>query len=181
MEVNPYSVPSSNPFGGSSLEAGGGITDGVLLQLRGTKGWVKLFAVLCFLGGGMMALGGVVVAAMGLLGAGVLGAAAGAAEQALAGLGGAAISIVIGGIYAVMGVLYFYPGFKLWGYGTTIDDLLKDRSAMTLEKALNYQRSFWKFCGIVMVVMISLYVLVVVGAVIFGAVAAAAGSGALQP
>jgi hypothetical protein len=181
MEANPYSVPTSNPFGGSSLEAGGGITDGVLAQLRGTKGWVKLFAILCFLGGGMMALGGLVVVVMGLLGASVLGAAAGAAEQALAGLGGAAISVVIGGLYALFGLLYLYPGFKLWGYGTTIDDLLKDRSVVTLEKALNFQRSFWKFCGIVMVAILSLYVLVFVGAIVFGIVAAAAGGAALQP
>lgn len=181
MEVNPYSVPASNPFGGSSVEAGGGITDGVLQQLRGTKGWVKLFAILCFLGGGMMALGGVVVAAMGLLGGSALGTALGSGEGALAGLGGAVVGLVIGGLYALLGALYFYPGFKLWGYGSTIDDLLKDRSAVTLEKALNYQRSFWKFTGILMVVMISLYVLAVIGMLIFGVLGAATGAGALQP
>lgn len=173
METNPYHAPSANPFGQSTVASGEGITEGVLRQLKGTKGWVKLMAILCFLGGGMMGLGGLVVAALGAFGGSLL-AAAGEGSNPLAGIGGAVGAVVLGLVYAALGGIYFYPGFKLWGYASAIEDLLKDRATATLEKALDCQRAFWKFVGVMTVVVIGLYVLVVVAMVIFGGIAAAA-------
>lgn len=178
MEPNPYHVPSANPFGQSTLGGGEAITEGVLKHLKGTKGWVKLMAILMFMAGGLLVMGGLAVLALGLFGSSVI-AAMGEQGSALASIGGAVGATVFGGIYAAMGAIYFVPGFKLWNYASAIEDLLKDRAVATLEKALDYQRSFWKFVGVCAVVMISLYVLIFVGAIVVAGIAgAAAASGA---
>jgi hypothetical protein len=180
MEPNPYSVPVANPFGSSSATTDQGLTEGVLRQLKGTKGWVKLMAVISFLLGGMMCLGGLAVAVFGIFGSTLLATiGAGGDEMAgLTGLGGAIGGVVIGVVYAGLGAIYLIPGFKLWGYASSIEDLLKDHAVVTLEKALDYQRAFWKFVGLFTIVMIALYLLAIVAIVIFGGIAAVTAAGA---
>ncbi len=179
MEPNPYTAPSADPFGHSTAVSVEGITEGILRQLKGTKGWVKLMAVICFMMGGMICLGGLAFAVFGIFGSTLLAAAGGGDDvAALAGLGGAVGGVLIGLLYAGLGAIYLIPGFKLWGYASSIDDLLKDHSVVTLEKALNYQRSFWKFVGVFTVVMIGIYVLAIAAFVLIGGIAAATAAGA---
>lgn len=178
MEPNPYTVPATNPFGQSTLGGSEAITEGILKALKGTKGWVKLVAILLFMAGGLLVMGGLAVFAFGLFGSSLI-AAMGEQGSQLASIGGAVGAAVIGAVYAALGAIYFVPGFKLWNYASSIEDLLKDRAVVTLEKALDYQRSFWKFVGVFTVVMISLYVLVIVGMVIFAGIAGAAAASGL--
>jgi hypothetical protein len=164
---NPYSTPGSDVFASSSALGGEGITEGVLEQLRKTKGWVKFLGVMAFIGAALMVVLGVVIMAGGAFGAAFAG-------QAGAELG-PWFTAIIGLIYIVMALLYIYPGMKLWKYGKTIDRLLEDRASVTLEAALNEQRSLWKFCGIMMIIMLSLYIVAAIVAVIaIGAAAAMA-------
>ena len=174
METNPYTTPTSDVFAGSSAVSTEGITDGVLQQLKGTKGWVKLMAVMLFLGAGLMFLLGLVMASSGAFSSAILSASAGGAD--LSGLGGA-FGIVIGLIYAAIGLVYLYPGMKLWKYGNRITQLLQDRAATTLEAALNEQRCFWKYIGIMTLIMLSIYALIFIGAIIVGIFAAASAAG----
>lgn len=180
MEPNPYSAPVTNPFGNSSATTAQGITEGVLRQLKDTKGWVKLMAVISFLLGGMMCLGGLAFAVFGIFGSTLVASLGGAGDEmaGLAGLGGAIGGVVIGLVYAGLGAIYLIPGFKLWGYASSIEDLLKDHSVVTLEKALDYQRAFWKFVGVFTLIMIGMYLLIIVAVVIFGGIAAATAAGA---
>jgi hypothetical protein len=179
METNPYNVPAADPFGQSTAIGGEAITEGVLKQLKGTKGWVKLMAIILFLIGGLMVMGGLAVLAFGIFGSSILAAMGDQAGQ-LASIGGVVGASVLGVVYAALGAIYLVPGFKLWNYGSTIDDLLKDRAVVTLEKALDYQRSFWKFIGVFTVVMISVYVLIFIAMIIFGGIAAAMGAGGVS-
>jgi hypothetical protein len=180
MEPNPYNAPAANPFGNSTATTTQGITEGVLRQLKGTKGWVKLMAVMCFLLGGMMCLGGLAFAVFGIFGSTLIASLGGGGDElaGLAGIGGAIGGTIIGVIYAALGAIYLIPGFKLWGYASSIEDLLKDHAVVTLEKALDYQRAFWKFVGVFTIVMIGLYVLALVAMVIFGGIAAMTAAGA---
>jgi hypothetical protein len=124
MEPNPYNVPSANPFGQSTLGGGEAITEGVLKHLKGTKGWVKLMAILMFMAGGLLVMGGLAVLALGLFGSSVI-AAMGEQGSALASIGGAVGATVFGGIYAAMGAIYFVPGFKLQLYQLQVPQLVK--------------------------------------------------------
>ena len=82
MEPNPYHVPSTNPFGQSTLGGGGAITEVVLKHLKGTKGWVKLMAILMFMAGGLLVMGGLAVLALGLFGSSLIAAMEAAQRQA---------------------------------------------------------------------------------------------------
>lgn len=173
METNPYLSPTSDPFGGSSTTSAEGITDLVLTHLRRTKGWVKFIAIMAFIGAVMMVGFGAMMMIMGIVGGAALGAAGGA-EMGLAGGFSGAIGVGLGAVYAALGALYFYPGLKLWKYGTKIDALLLDRSTDTLAAALNEQRAFWKFTGIMIIAMFVIYAVAIVAMIGVGIFSAAA-------
>ena len=63
---------------------------------------------------------------------------------------------VIGVLYACMGLIYLVPALHLWRYGKHIDGYLKDPQGIQLERALEAQRRFWKFIGILAVISILL-------------------------
>lgn len=98
------------------------------------------------------------------------------AEQ-LAAIGGA---VGLGVVYFLMAFFYIYPALKLGGYSSRITELMNVPSEANLVAALNEQRAFWKYIGILTVIVLVLYALIIVGVLITTgfAAAAAAGSGA---
>ena len=124
--------------------------------LRQTKPWVTFLSVMGFIGSGFMLLGGI-----GMIIAGAFAPSNGAFSPALLGV-----------LYIPMAFLYIYPSLKLWGYSGAIGRLLQTRSTTDLEAALSQQKSFWKFAGILMIVMMAVYGLAIVGMVVGGLAAA---------
>jgi hypothetical protein len=165
MQTNPYSTPSptAEGFGGSYSQQA--VAAGVMDQLARTKPWARLISVLILIGSLFMVGIGLV---MGLGG----GAAMIAGNQAM---GGAEVGIGLGMmfLYILIAVLYIYPGIKLWRYATRIGILLQSGQVPDLEAALNEQRAFWKFVGILAIAVMALYLVILVVAIV-GTVAAAA-------
>ncbi|MCE9519267.1 MAG: DUF5362 domain-containing protein [Verrucomicrobia bacterium] len=157
---NPYTSPQSNLFGGSAATSGESVTQGVLLQLQKTKPWVRFMSVMVFIGAGFMLLAGVAMGVMGAAGA-LKGTGASSAFSAGFGFG-------LTAVYALIAVLYIYPGMKLWKYANYIRDLLASRQVIDLEKALNEQRAFWKFFGVMMIVVLAIYFVIAIVGVIMG-------------
>lgn len=155
MPANPYESPSSDPLGANTA-AGRGVTPRVVSELVGTKPWVRMMAVLGFIGVGFMVLGG-----LGMSGA------------MMTQMGPAAI--VFGAVYALMGLIYLFPAIKLWKYGTSILRLQYSSTTDNLEEALTYQRGFWKLTGIMVIVGVALGLLFSVAMGIFGATMAMKG------
>ena len=172
METNnPFNSPQSNLFGGNTGTTGDVVSQGVTLQLQKTKPWVRFMSVLMFIGAGLMLLGGI---AMGVLGAsGVMKQASGGSPAFNAGFGAG-----IAAVYTFMAVLYIYPALKLWKYADRIRDLINSHQVLDLEKALNEQRAFWKFVGVMIIAVFVIYFVaaIIVAAVGIGAVVKASGS-----
>lgn len=103
-----------------------------------TKGWTTFLAVLGFLGLSFMVLFGIGMFVMTLV----------SGNWALLGMGA---------LYVLMAALYVYPALKLWGYSKAVGELLISRRVSDLEAALDQQRLFWRFFGIMTIVMIVLY------------------------
>ena len=118
-------------------------------------------SVLTFIGAGLMLLCA--------LGMGVAGSVGGLSDKSGKGVG-FLIGVAIG--YAVFAFIYIYPAVKLWKYASHIGALLSSGSMLDLEAALSQQRSFWKFLGIMVIVMFVLYFLIIIGMVAFGGFAA---------
>lgn len=160
MSIDPYSSPGTHEpppgFSGSSS-----VSQGVLAQLAGTKPWVRFMSVLTFVGAGFMLLAALIMLV------------AGGAIAATAKTGGAALPAgmmsVFAVLYALFAGVYIYPAMKLWKYANRIAGLLSSGAMMDLEGALNEQRLFWKFLGIMVIAMFVLYFVVMIAAVGFGA------------
>ena len=132
-----------------------------------TRPWVRFMAILIFVSVGLMALVGIsmlLVAvlggfrAMGDGGPGPLGSAAGFGVMAL--------------VYVLLALVYVAPGLYLSRYATAIKRLNANSTAASLEDALKHQKSFWRFVGILSAIGIAVAVVVVVLGIVAGVIAA---------
>lgn len=151
-----YEAPSHSPYGSPDGDRGAQVTEMAVEMLRQTRPWVVFLSVMSFIGSAFMLLGGILVMAAG----------------ALAPSGSPIPSTVLGAFYIPMSLLYIYPALKLWAYGGAINRLIASRASVDLEAALAQQKSFWKFAGIVTILMIALYIVAFIGIMVVGVAAA---------
>ena len=119
-----------------SAQGGQQVSSLVIDKLAGTQGWVRFFSVLGFIVFGLIMLG-----AIGAL-----------------FLGGMGVFVSL--VYIVIGALYFFPTLKLSQYASRIARLRVTQSEVDLSAALEAQRSFWAFVGIVTLVVLCLYLVI---------------------
>jgi hypothetical protein len=162
MESNPYNSPSANLFGSSSQTTTEAVPSEAITQLQRTKPWVRFFGVMMWIATVVMVLGGVAF---------LLIAMAGLASPEAGGMP-KAVMVGMAGAYVLIGFLYIYPTLKIWGYGTAIGKLVNSRSADDLVKALDMQRAFWKFLGVMMIILFAIYFLIFVAMIVAGATGA---------
>ena len=72
------------------------------------------------------------------------------------GSSGGAAGALISLIYLAFAALYFFPALFLWRYGGHIRQLVATHRAGDLESALEAQKSFWKFIGIVTTILVAI-------------------------
>ena len=152
--MNPYVAPqgyaAAPPAYGYDNNADYQSSLSMMLEaMRRTRPWVTMFAILSFVGGGFLILGS--------LGMFFMGAAGG--PVAMMGPG-------IGFVYLLIAGFYFVVGKLLWNYRNSIEGFLASGgSAGMLAAAIDRQASFWKFVGILSLVMMVLYGIMIVIAV----------------
>lgn len=162
--TNPYTPPGSPLAGPQSYGVSAeGVSTTTLEHLRGTKPWVRLLSVLSFIGAFFMVLGGLAM----MVGAGFLG------EAGLEGMAG----VGIGAAYLLFAVIYIFPALWMWRYASSIQTLLSSRRAADLDTAMRNQKAVWRFFGIIAMVILVLYAVILVGAIVFGALGAAGAIG----
>ena len=153
MADNPYEAPSANLSGNETFGAHtGGVTQGVVEQLRRTKGWTRFISVLCIIAGVLMLL----VAFFG-------GSVFGNMNSSMRQLGGLLGVIIF--FYGVMGVLQLIIGVKLGGFSTAINRLMYSAQESDLEDALDRQRSFWVFTGVMMLIFVIIAIISVIAVI----------------
>ena len=162
---NPYSAPSADLYGTAAVTDNGGISPATIAVLAGTKPWVRFISVILWIGIAFMLL-----AAVGL-GAVMLTGMSGASGLDKGPMGAAGLIFMVA-LYGLMAFLYIYPAVKLWAYATRIGNLSTSRSAADLDAALNEQRKFWKFFGVLIIIMICLYGVAFIGLIAAGSMGA---------
>lgn len=161
--ANPYSTPAANLYGSTSGGAADAVSSSTVAILAGTKPWVRFMSVLMWIGVGFMLLVSAVMGVVSMLGVG---------KSVSSGPLGGKEMIIICVLYGVLAFVYIFPALKLWKYANRIGSLGATRSVADLDAALNEQRSFWKFVGVMTIIMISLYLVAIIGFVALGAGAA---------
>lgn len=142
---NQYAPPQSNVADGNRANAAG-ITTSMIDAMSGTKPWVLLIGIVLFISAAFMML-----ATLGMLGAGALGMAQMGVESG--------VMLGVGAMYGVMGIIYIMMGVYLIKYSSAIGRLLQSASVVDMEDALNAQRKFWKIAGIITALMLVLMVI----------------------
>jgi len=144
MADNPYEAPSSDLSGNDTFSAqAGGVTHGVVEQLRRTKGWTRFISVLCFIFGVLL----LILAIFG-------GSAFSTLDRSVRIRGVSGVLGLIFLIYGIMGVLQMVIGAKLGGFSSAVQRLMYSAEGRDLEDALDRQRGFWVFIGVTMMVVL---------------------------
>jgi hypothetical protein len=172
--MNPYSppLPAAGPYAAVPAPYGapaGIVSEGAIEMLRQTRPWVIFLAIVAFLGSAGMFLLSLFMFAVGFIMPGGLKGAGGGA----AAFGGAMEMVygAMGFVYLPFAAMCIYQGIKLWAYGSAIGRLMASRAAVDLEEALKHQKSYWKFSGISVIVIVVLYILLIVGVMVVGVAA----------
>jgi hypothetical protein len=79
---------------------------------------------------------------------------------------------LVGGVYLVFSVIYFFPGMYLLRFSNKTRDAIDHLDENDLEEGLENLKSLFRFTGILTIVVLSLYVLFIIGAIIFGLIMA---------
>jgi hypothetical protein len=164
MNEDPIaSVPESASISPATVASETALTSVAHEYLSQTGPWVRLFSVLLFIGAGFMILAGA-----GLVLAGLVGLSS-PREMPGAGAFPSSIgAIVVGPLYLVLSiVLYIVPALFLARYAGAIRTLRLNRSAVALEDAMKHQKSFWRYLGILAIVMLIVSILAIALVLVF--------------
>ncbi len=147
-----YAAQPEQVLGYQGTNVGGEVvaTPRAIGYLKQTRPWVIFMAVLMFIGAALLAI----LALFMLGGGGAMLSGRSRGSSVVAGFAaGAAIAYFIGAF------IYFIFGFYLIKFGSAIGRLTVTRNSSDLENAMLAQMSFWRLCGIIAIVVISLYLL----------------------
>lgn len=128
----------------------------ILKNLNTTQKWAKFLAILGFIGVGIMFIAGIVVTLMG----GALGFLAEATPSPM-------VFGSLGLVYVALAVLYFFPLLYLWRFASNVKNTIVYNAQNFAEKAFFNLMAHYRFVGILMIILISLYLLIFVGIIIF--------------
>lgn len=138
-----YAPPGSLITG---MTSNGAVSAASVQALRGTRPWVLFLAILGILATVLMLLAGVgMFAVQGFTGTMPSSSMTAGMLQLMAVA------------YMVFGFLYVYPTIKLFKYSGAISALSRTGDVRDLERALDHQRGFWKFAGIMAILAIIAY------------------------
>lgn len=74
--------------------------------------------------------------------------------------------------YALFGFIIIYPVFALYKYTVLIKHAIKNTDTMTMNDAFRYHRNYYRYNGIITIILIGLYALVFIIMIIIGGIAA---------
>ena len=130
------------------------ITEAGKKDLLTTAKWSKFYAVLSFIGVGILVLMGILLLVSGHFMAQL--------EPELS----VAMLAPLGLVYIVMGGVLVMPSLYLWQFSQKAEQAIANTNTEMMEKALNQMKSYWKFIGIFTIVMLAVSLLMVPVAVI---------------
>ena len=135
-------APVADPRGGVNLDA----IPEAIEALRATKPWVRFLAVLGFIGTALMILVSLVILV---------------SQHVARGFPAGLRPLVAVG-YLLIAILYVVPVVFLNRYASRIGTLLEDQTSDHLAQALEAQKSFWRYVGILALIVTILYGLIFV-------------------
>ena len=110
--------------------------------LSQTGPWVRFLSILFFISIGFMVLGGLAILIVGMT-----GSLLGPSNPAYSALPGGPFAA--GLVYILAAILYLAPAIFLSRYASAIKKMRVEPSSRLLEGAIKYQKSFWRYTGVI--------------------------------
>jgi len=133
-------------------------------QMLETTRWTKFIAITSYIMLALLVLLGIV---MGI----GLGNVIGNADEGGVSLPGSGFGIVITVMYIVIAAISFFPVYFLHRFSRLLKTALLHGNQEQFNEALSFQRKFFKFIGILMIITLAVYGIAIVFGVIGAAVA----------
>jgi hypothetical protein len=80
---------------------------------------------------------------------------------------GHGFGVILGFLYVVIAVLYFFPVLYLYKFSARAKKAFKTVSSLDLENSIKYLNTFFTLKGIYTIILIGIYVLVILGVTVF--------------
>ena len=131
------------------------ITEKAIGFLSETAKWAKFLSILGFIMVGLMVIGALSISMMmSIPGGGSL----------TGGMSTGLLTVV----YLIMAGVYFFPVYYLFKFSQNLSAAISSGSSDSYEKAFEYQKSQYKFVGIMAIVVLSLYLIIILVAIVSG-------------
>lgn len=127
--------------------------------LKETAKWAYLLSIVGFVGIGLMVLLAIF--------AGTLFSAMGSSMPGMSGMG-SSIGIGMTFLYLMLATLYFFPVYYLNKFAVNAKTAFRESDSEALTTSFEYLKSHYKFIGIMMLVIFSLYGLMFAGIFVGG-------------
>lgn len=132
------------------------LTENAEKDLKTTASWTKFYAILYFIGVGVLFLCGLMMLILGKMAFFPL------MHEANSMMPMCGISFgFIGIIYMILGLLMIIPGMLLYQFNLNIKKALWNNNVATFEVAVSKMKSYWMFMGIYAIVMIVISVVII--------------------
>jgi len=126
------------------------ITNHMIDSMRSTRPWAMFLSIVGFISVGFMVLAGMIMMVVGSV-----------VTQKLDGFP----AVLMGIVYIIMSFFYLVPSIYLFKYSSAIGHFLDSMTEAEMESALSYQKSFWKFVGIMAIIMFVFAIIGIIAAI----------------
>lgn len=158
--INPESV---NPYESLQAETGvsnledsedsfASITEDMISSMKQSSSWIRFLAICGFVYAGFIIAAGVLSVSIFIF----LGSASSNTIAAELGMDPLLFGIMITILILAVGMLIIVPFRFLYNFGTKMRTYVQTGNESALELAFMNNKSFWKFCGIVTIVLLAL-------------------------
>lgn len=135
-----------------------------------TRPWVRLMSIVTFAAAVLMVLVGAGMLVFSLVGAAWV-------SEPSNPFGSAVFGSLMALCYVCLALVYVFPGLYLHRYASAIGLLRRNPDALVLQDALEHQKSFWRFVGILTVIGVVVSLLGLVLAIAVPVLVMIAGAG----
>ena len=150
---NLYRSPGTVAAPDKSLPGQNGLTETMLLYLKGASPWIRFIGILGYISAAFVVLTGIFFFAIGSFFAQVWSSIPGFEE--LGGLNnsmGSIFGVIMGLIFVGCAVLMFFLSRFSYNFGAKIRNYLHDGRDEELEQAFRNNKSLWKLLGILSII-----------------------------
>ncbi len=128
------------------------------LYVSSTGKWMKFFAILGCIGAGFMVLAALLLISVGSF----IPLAEDLGVLSRVGTG------VVGFIYLIIAAVYIYPIIYLFRASAAARLAIESKDNVQMTEFLKNNKSFWRYCGILTIVLFCFYIVLIIGFIIAG-------------